>query len=98
MGCGAEMTLIGVVEDDTFRLAHGFEHRTYMCSRCGDIERRFGFNKQSKERDTEVVLVLTPPPTAPASTIQNQRNTARGFLRRVLAKIRGQRSHMDFLP
>ena len=65
------MTLIGVVEDDTFRLVRGFEHHTYMCSRCGDIERRFAFNKHTKERDTEAAFVLAPPAFAPDSTIQN---------------------------
>ena len=54
---GAEMTLIGVVEDDTFNLVRGFEHHTYMCSKCGDIERRFVFNEHSKERDTEAALI-----------------------------------------
>jgi DNA-directed RNA polymerase subunit RPC12/RpoP len=89
MICGAEMTLIGVVEDDTFSLVRGFEHHTYMCSRCGDIERRLVFNKHSKEPNTEAVTILSPPPIAPALTPQNQRKTAQGLLRRVLAKIRG---------
>ena len=68
MICGAEMTLIGVVEDDTFRLVRGFEHHTYMCSKCGDIERRFVFNKHSKEPNTEAVPILSPPPIAPTLT------------------------------
>ena len=90
MICGAEMTLIGVVEDDTYRLVRGFEHRTYMCSKCGDIERRLVFNKQSKEPSTEAVPILSPPPIAPALTTHGiQRKTAQGLLRRVLAKIRG---------
>lgn len=89
MICGAEMTLIGVVEDDTFQLVRGFEHHTHMCSKCGDIERRLVFNKHSKEPNTEAVPILSPPPIAPALTTQNQRKTAQGLLRRVLAKIRG---------
>jgi hypothetical protein len=89
MICGAEMTLIGVVEDDTFKLVRGFEHHTYMCSKCGDIERRRVFNKHSEEPNTEAVPILSPPPIAPALTTQNQRNTPQGLLRRVLAKIRG---------
>jgi len=89
MICAAEMTLIGVVEDDTFKLVRGFEHHTYMCSKCGDIERRLAFNKHSKEPNTEAVPILSPPPIAPALTTQNQRKTAQGLLRRVLAKIRG---------
>ena len=89
MICGAEMTLIGVVEDDTFRLVRGFEHHTYMCAKCGDMERRFAFNKHSEEPNTEAVPILSPPPIAPALTTKNQRKTAQGLLRRVLAKIRG---------
>jgi hypothetical protein len=89
MICAAEMTLIGVVEDDTFKLVRGFEHHTYMCSKCGDIERRLAFNKHSKEPNTEAVPILSPPPIAPALTTQNQRKTAAGILKRVLAKIRG---------
>ncbi len=89
MICAAEMTLIGVVEDDTFKLVRGFEHHTHMCSKCGDIERRLAFNKHSKEPNTEAVPILSPPPIAPALTTQNQRKTAAGILKRVLAKIRG---------
>ena len=89
MICGAEMTLIGVVEDDTFRLVRGFEHHTYMCAKCGDMERRFAFNKHSEEPNAEGVPILSPPPIAPALTTQNQRKTAQGFLKRVLAKIHG---------
>ena len=89
MICGAEMTLIGVVEDDTYKLVRGFEHHTYMCSKCGDIERRLAFNKHSKEPNTEAVPFFSPPPIALALTTQNQRKTAQGLLRRVLAKIRG---------
>ena len=89
MMCGAEMTLIGVVEDDTFKLVRGFEHHTYMCSKCGDIERRLAFNKHSKEPNTEAVPILSPPPIGTALATQNQRKTAQGLLRRVLAKIRG---------
>ena len=89
MICAAEMTLIGVVEDDTFQLVRGFEHHTYMCSKCGDIERRLAFNKHSKEPNTEAAPILSPPPIAPALTTQKQRKTAQRLLKRVLGKMRG---------
>jgi hypothetical protein len=89
MICGTEMALIGVVEDDTFKLVRGFEDHTYICSKCGDIERRLVFNKHSKEPNTEAVPILSLPPIAPALTTQNQRKTAQGLLRSVLTKIRG---------
>jgi hypothetical protein len=95
MACGAEMILMKAVEDDTMAVS-GFERRTFMCSVCYDIEQRLAFNKHGRERDTEIVPVLTEqpivlkaPPIAPASTAQNQRAAGRGFLRCALAKIRG---------
>jgi hypothetical protein len=42
--CGAEMILMKVVKDETMMVS-GFEHHTYMCSVCNDIEQRFVFNK-----------------------------------------------------
>jgi hypothetical protein len=40
--CDAEMILMNVVQDDTMLVA-GFEHRTFMCSSCHDVERRLVF-------------------------------------------------------
>src|SRR5262249_12958673 len=40
--CNAEMTLMNVVQDDTMLVA-GFEHHTFMCSSCHDIEQRLVF-------------------------------------------------------
>jgi hypothetical protein len=95
MACGADMILMKAVEDDTMAVS-GFERRTFMCSVCYDVERRLAFNKHGRERDTETMLVLTEqpiaveaPPIAPASMVQNQRAAGRGFLRGVLAKMRG---------
>ena len=80
MMCGAEMTLIGVVEDDTFKLVRGFEHHTYMCSKCGDIERRLAFNKHSKEPNTEAVPILSPPPIGTALATQNSAENRSGVV------------------
>ena len=83
--CSGEMLLMKVVKDETM-IAPGFEHHTYMCSACSDIERRFVFNRHGIE--TEAVPTVPARPIAPASTIQHHR-TVQGFLRRGLAKIRG---------
>jgi len=40
--CNAEMTLMNVVQDDTMLVA-GFEHHTFMCSSCHDVEQRLVF-------------------------------------------------------
>jgi hypothetical protein len=44
MACGAEMALMNVVQDDTMAVS-GFEHHTFMCSGCGDVEQRLVFAK-----------------------------------------------------
>jgi hypothetical protein len=95
MACGGEMILMKVIEDETMAVS-GFERRSFMCSECYDTEQRIAFNKRDRERDSETVPVLTEeliapkaPPVAPASKVQNQRAAGPGFLRGVLAKIRG---------
>ena len=45
--CNAEMTLMNVVQDDTMLVA-GFEHHTFMCSSCHDIEQRLVFVRAEK--------------------------------------------------
>jgi hypothetical protein len=40
--CNAEMTLMNVVHDDTI-LVTGFEHHTFICSSCHDVEQRLVF-------------------------------------------------------
>jgi hypothetical protein len=44
MACGAEMHLISVVEDNTMMVS-GFEHHTFMCSACPEIDRRLTFRQ-----------------------------------------------------
>jgi hypothetical protein len=85
--CEADMILMKVIEDETM-LVPGFEHRTYMCSECHDIERRFVFNK-SRERDVAAVPIVETT-IAPASTVQDQPDADQGILRRVLTRIRGK--------
>ena len=87
MACGGEMILMKVIEDETMAVS-GFERRSFMCSECLDTEHRLAFNKRGEERDTGTEPVLTEVlPIAPAPTVQ--RAGGPGFLRGVLAKIRG---------
>jgi hypothetical protein len=91
MVCGATMTLIKVVPDDAMAV-HGFEHHTFMCSACRDVEQRLVFIKHGREGDAEAMPVHTAPPIVPASAVQDERISAQapGLLRRVVAKILGR--------
>ena len=85
LACGAEMHLMHVVQDDTMPVP-GYEHRTFMCSACGDIERRFVFARDTGQGHTEPVPVHTAPPISPAPTDQQERIAASGILRRVFGR------------
>jgi hypothetical protein len=87
MACGAEMILMNVARDETITVP-GFEHHTFRCSECHDVERRLAFIKRGRESDAEPMPVHTAPSIAPASTGQDERVAAPGFFRRVLAKLR----------
>jgi hypothetical protein len=76
MACGGEMILMSVVQGDTMGVP-GFEHRTFACSDCQDIERRLVFTKQSGDDDTEPMPLQAAPPIAPASTVHDERVDAR---------------------
>jgi hypothetical protein len=79
MVCGAEMILTNVVQDDTMEVA-GFDHHTFTCSECQDVEERLVFTKQNRESDTEPMLEQSAPPVAPASTVQDEPIAASGLL------------------
>ena len=57
--CNAEMILMKVDRDDTMPVP-GFERRTFMCSECHDVERRFVFTKHAQEGEPETVQVAPP--------------------------------------
>jgi hypothetical protein len=89
--CGAAMVLMKVVPDDAMAV-HGFEHHTFMCSACRDVEQRLVFTKHGREADAEAMPVHAAPPIVPALPVQNERiaSSAPGLFRRVVAKIRGR--------
>jgi hypothetical protein len=89
LACGSEMHLMHVVQDDTMPVP-GYEHRTFMCSACGDIERRLVFARDTGQGHTEPMSVHTAPPISPAPTDQQERIAASGILGRVFAKLRGK--------
>jgi hypothetical protein len=42
--CGTEMHLVEVAQDNT-KMVRGYEHHVFVCSGCGEVERRLVFNK-----------------------------------------------------
>ena len=90
LACAAEMHLMHVVHDDTMPVP-GYEHKTFMCSACGDVERRLGFTRHVGPSHTEPASAHATPLISPAPTRDNERNAGSGILRRLFAKLRGVR-------
>jgi hypothetical protein len=89
------MILMKAVRDDTMAVA-GFEHHTFMCSSCDDIERRLIFTRPDEQGDAGPMSVAaampvhSAPPISPPPSDLNERTVAAtpGILRRVLTKLR----------
>jgi hypothetical protein len=64
MACGAEMILMDAVQGDAVAVP-GFEHHTFMCSECRDVERRLVFTKQGHQGDTAPMLEQAATPIVP---------------------------------
>jgi hypothetical protein len=79
MACGGEMILMSAIQDDTMAVP-GFEHHTFKCSECQDLERRLVFRKHGREGATEPVAVPAAPPTVPASIVQDEHVAASSHL------------------
>ncbi len=62
------MLLTTVVQDDTMAVP-GFEHHTFMCSACHDVEERLVFTKPLEQR-AQPVPMHAAPPVAPASAVE----------------------------
>jgi hypothetical protein len=94
MACGAEMILMNVVRDDTMAVL-GFEHHTFRCSECHDVDRRLVFTKHGRQDDAEPMPLHTAPPIAPSSPVQDEQIATPGLFRRVLAKLRGREADVQ---
>jgi hypothetical protein len=64
MACGAEMALMNVVQDDTMAVS-GFEHHTFMCSGCGDVEQRLVFAKPGEPSSSNAAPPVLAKPAEP---------------------------------
>jgi hypothetical protein len=83
------MLLMKVVEDDTMAVS-GFEHHTFMCSGCGDVEGRLIFNREQATPSGSVTIHVAPP-LLPATTVETSPATP-GLLERMAARLRGRPS------
>jgi hypothetical protein len=78
MACGAEMILLNVVQDDTMAVP-GFEHHTFICSECHDVERRF-FIHQTRPRRQQPIPEQAAPSVVPALTVHEEHIAAPDLL------------------
>jgi hypothetical protein len=84
VACGDEMILTNVAQDDR-GAANGYEHHTFSCSKCREIEQRVVFMKHGRECNTA-------PPAAPVLTVHDEHVApSEDLLGRLLAKIREDR-------
>jgi hypothetical protein len=86
LACGAEMHLEQVVADGTMPIP-GFEHHTFVCPACGDVERRRVFNKHVTRTHADPVLLPNAPPISAPITIETEEAAAVPFVKRVFAKV-----------
>ena len=86
MVCGGEMVLIEAVPDETMMVS-GFQHETYMCSVCADVERRFCFKKHAQHEHTVAASAVMAPPLAPQAA-HTQPASAPNMFRRLFSITR----------
>jgi hypothetical protein len=76
--CGAEMSLVQVVEDTTMFVS-GYEHHTWHCSTCSTLEQRMIFTREKIPTPTVSVeptqTVLGDPAHPKPSAVMLQLNT-----------------------
>src|SRR5712691_8512081 len=68
MACGAEMRLMQSVPDDTMMVV-GYEHQTWACTGCDEVERRLMFTRVKTPIEAVPALAVAPQ-DAPAKDEQ----------------------------
>src|SRR5438874_390359 len=95
LACGAEMSLEQATGDDAAPVS-GFEHRTFVCSVCGDVEQRLAFVKQIEPGLAAAVPIDTAPSIAPSSCVENEDTAPRvGVIKRMFANLSAVRSALE---
>ena len=90
IACGDEMILTNVAQDDR-GAAHGYEHHTFSCSKCREINQRLVFMKHGRECDINPASAHAAPSTVPALIVHAEHADPSDDLSRLLAKIREDR-------
>ena len=90
IACGDEMILTNVAQDNRGS-AHGYEHHTFSCSKCREINQRLVFMKHGRECDINPASAHAAPSTVPALIVHAEHADPSDDLSRLLAKIREDR-------
>jgi hypothetical protein len=90
IACGAEMRLMQAVPDTTMMVS-GYEHHTWQCTGCDEVERRLVFTREKTPAANVPVQPAAAAPVHPTAP-QDDRVTAPGVWARAVAKLRG---HQD---
>ena len=70
VACGAEMRLVWVAGDETM-MVPGYEHHTFECSACPEVERRLIFTR-AKDFPAAVSFELVTTPSEPHTLPRTQ--------------------------
>jgi hypothetical protein len=73
------MLLMQSVQDETMAVA-GFEHHTFMCSSCHDIEHRLVFAKQDPAATVPTEVSKAEPTKAPDENVASEQSDGEGVL------------------
>jgi len=98
LSCGAEMDLIEVVPDTT-KMVRGYEHQTWQCSSCAEIERRLVFSGSNGSSRPQKFPPRERPATPPAPLIPSPAPRAdqgaeiASAWRRTFAKLRARQAN-----
>ena len=90
MACGAVMHLVQVHPADT-TMGPGFEHNTFECSGCHDVERRLVFNSPNAPRSKVPMAAKRVHDAPPTSAENSQADTDYALLKNAWDMLRGWR-------
>src|SRR5262245_15446801 len=84
IACGAEMRLMQVVPDTTMMVS-GYEHHTWQCTGCNEVERRLVF---TREKTPAANVPVPPVPSVPP--IDREAEVSPSVWTRTVTKLRGR--------